>query len=64
MNDPKMPRFNVRMVIKEYGGERLLVLQRESEAKGRGVPLHLPYGRVSDAPKDERDYSSISLGAR
>ena len=52
LNDPDNPRFVVRMILQEYQNQRLLVLQRESEAAGSGEPLKLPYGPSSQPHSD------------
>lgn len=50
LNTPDSPRFVVRMILYEYGGERLLVLQREKDANGQGELLRLPYGPKPPGP--------------
>lgn len=50
LNAPDSPRFVVRMILYEYGGERLLVLQREKDANGQGESLRLPYGPKPSGP--------------
>ena len=53
LNSPDAPRFVVRMLLYDYYDNRLLVLQRESEAKGLGEPLKLPYGPSINQQKED-----------
>jgi hypothetical protein len=50
LNHPKAPRFVIRLVIQDFGDDRLLIIQRQKEAKGKGVPLPLPYDKNTRAP--------------
>lgn len=56
LNSPESPRFVVRMILSEYGGARLLVLQKEKDANGQGELLRYPYGYRSNIPV--ADYGS------
>ena len=55
LNSPESPRFVVRMILHDTPTARLLVLQREDEAGGKGEPLKLPYGPSGGPPRP--DYS-------
>lgn len=62
LNSPECPRLVVRMTLKEYG-HRLLVLQREKEAHGQGVPLKLPYGPMPVAAASQQPEPSVESKA-
>src|SRR3990167_3023477 len=51
LNSSASKQFVVRGVLQDRDGMRLLLLQRKTEAKGRGEPLKLPYGLSTDAIK-------------
>lgn len=55
VNSPEAPRLRVRMLLQESPNIRLLVLQREELARGRGDPFRLPWGTRPEKPPD--DYS-------
>ncbi len=55
VNSPGAPRLRVRMLLQESPKIRLLVLQREDLAHGRGDPFRLPWGSRPGTPPD--DYS-------
>ncbi len=55
VNSPEAPRLRVRMLLQESPNIRLLVLQREELAHGRGDPFRLPWGARPETPPD--DYS-------
>ncbi len=44
LNSPAAPRLRVRMILQESPDVRLLVVQREELAHGRGDPFRLPWG--------------------
>lgn len=47
LNSPSAPKFVVRAILQEFEHQRLMVLQRQEDARGRGEPLKLPYGSSS-----------------
>ncbi len=55
LNSPDSPRLVVLMILNDTPTARLLVLQREDEAGGKGEPLKLPYGPSGGSPRP--DYS-------
>jgi len=55
LNSPGAPRLRVRMLLQESPKIRLLVLQRDELAHGRGDPFRLPWGARPETPPD--DYS-------
>lgn len=66
VNSPEAPKMRVIMILQESAtawtlpAKRLLVLQREDAAGGRGEPLHLPWG-----PRPavlDHDYSALLWG--
>src|SRR3989338_7270536 len=60
LNSPESPRFVVRMILHDFGNQRLLILQRESEAGGLGAPFPLPYGLISESlPHDFKGVPEI-----
>ena len=61
LNSPESPRFVVRMILYEYDNQRLLVIQREKEANGRGEPLKLPYEPSSHQKNINPDYGSAVI---
>lgn len=44
INSPDAPRFIVKMILHDKYKSRLLLIQREEQSKGIGIPLKLPYG--------------------
>jgi hypothetical protein len=57
LNSPDAPKMRVLMILQDTPRVRLLVLQREGLAQGRGDPMKLPWG-VRSAAQSEADYSS------
>lgn len=56
LNSPDAPKLRVRMILKESPTVRLLVVQREELAHGRGDPFRLPWGnRPATPPPDYSD---------
>jgi hypothetical protein len=56
LNSPEAPHLRVRMILRESPGVRLLVLQREEIAHGRGDPFRSPWGiRPDPMPPDYSD---------
>ena len=55
LNSPEAPRLRVRLILQDSPRIRLLVLQREELARGRGDPFRLPWGNRPKTPP--ADYS-------
>jgi hypothetical protein len=48
LNSDEAPRLRVLRTLTDHPGARLVVLQREELAHGRGTPFPLPYGKKPD----------------
>jgi len=48
LNSSEAPRFVVRRVLHDVHGSRVLLIQREAEEGGEGIPLKLPFGPKPD----------------
>lgn len=48
LNSNEAPRLRVLRTLTDHPGARLVVLQREELAHGRGIPFPLPYGKKPD----------------
>ena len=59
LNSNDAPRLRVVMFFHENPNIRLLVLQREDQAKGQGDPFRLPYADEPDSPPP--DYSDAVI---
>jgi hypothetical protein len=59
LNSPEAPRLRVRLILQESPRLRLLVLQREELAQGRGDPFRLPWG--NRPPTFTPDYSDAVI---
>ena len=61
LNSNEAPRLRVVMLLRESPDIRLLVLQREDEAKGQGDPFRLPYADEPDLPPPNYSDEVISF---
>ena len=51
LNSNEAPRFRVLMLLRESPSMRLLVIQRDELANGKGDPFRLPYGNRPNLPQ-------------
>ena len=59
LNSDEAPRLRVLMLLRESPMVRLLVVQREELANGKGDPFRLPYGNRPTLP--QRSYSNAVI---
>jgi len=59
LNSSEAPRLRVLMLLQESAKVRLLVVEREELAHGRGDPFRLPYGNQPETPQP--DYSNAVI---